>query len=111
MILKNHKRSIDIDDQQFGMSSYCKYFFGIEKYKFGAFQRRIGRHRVTSGHDFRHLYEAPHKRLMHVVKRAPGRRIARYHAIRQSHVTRFMDLVILGTFFTYSNISEPPDKF
>ena len=46
-------------DQLFGMSSYCKYFFRIEKFKFGAFQRRIGRHRVIPGHDFRHLYTPP----------------------------------------------------
>ena len=45
-----------INDQLFGMSSYGKYFFRIEKYKFEAFQRRIGRHRVTHGYDFRHLY-------------------------------------------------------
>ena len=56
MILKNHECFKDIDDQLFGMSSYCKYFFGIEKHEFGAFQRRIGRHRVTPGYDFRHLY-------------------------------------------------------
>ena len=56
MIFKNHECSIDTDDQLFGMSSYCKYFFRIQKYKFGAFQRRIGRHRVTPGHDFRRLY-------------------------------------------------------
>ena len=45
-----------IDDQLFGMSSYRKYFFRMKKYKFGAFQRRIGRHRVTPGYDFRRLY-------------------------------------------------------
>ena len=45
-----------IDDQLFGMSSYCKYFFQNKKYNFEAFQRRIGRHRVTPGYDFRHLY-------------------------------------------------------
>ena len=54
---------MNIDDQLFGMSSYCKYFFGIEKHKFGAFQRRIGRHRVTPGYDFRHLYTSPIKPL------------------------------------------------
>ena len=63
MILKNQECSIDIDNQVFGMSSYCKYFFGIKKYKFGAFQRRIGRHRVIPGYDFRHLYTSPIKRV------------------------------------------------
>ena len=29
------------------------FFFRVKKYKFGAFQRRIGRHRVTPGYDFR----------------------------------------------------------
>ena len=52
---------MNIDDQLFGMSSYCKYFFGIEKCKFGAFQRRVGRHRVIPGYDFRHLYTSPIK--------------------------------------------------
>ena len=47
---------MNIDDQLFGMSSYHKCFFEIKKYKFGAFQRRIGRHRVTRGYNFRHLY-------------------------------------------------------
>ena len=47
---------MNIDDQLFGMSSYCKYFFRIKKYEFWAFQRRIGNHRVTPGYDFRHLY-------------------------------------------------------
>ena len=61
MIFKNHECSIDIDDQLFGMSSYCKYFFRMKKYKFGAFQRRIGRHCVTHGYDFRHLYTSPIK--------------------------------------------------
>ena len=61
MIFKIHECSMDIDDQLFGMSSYYKYFFRIKKYKFGGFQRRIGRHRVTSGHDFRHLYKPPIK--------------------------------------------------
>ena len=72
---------MDIDNQLFGMSSYCKYFFRIQKYEFGAFQRRIGRHRVTHGYDFRNLYtfliKRP-KRFTHVVKRAPGRRMPRY---------------------------------
>ena len=63
MIFKNHECSIDIDDQLFGMSSYCKYFFRIKKYNFGAFQRRIGRHRVTPGYTFRHLYTSPIKPL------------------------------------------------
>ena len=63
MIFKIHECSMDIDDQLFGMSSYYKYFFRIKKYKFGGFQRRIGRHRVTSGHDFRHLYKLPIKGL------------------------------------------------
>ena len=49
---------MDIDDQLFGMSSYCKYFFRIEKYKFWAFQRRIGRHRVTPSYDITHLYKS-----------------------------------------------------
>ena len=31
-------------------------FFSNKKYKFGAFQRRIGRHRVTHGYDFIGLY-------------------------------------------------------
>ena len=48
-----------IDDQLVGMSSYGNYFFRIEKYKFEAFQRRIGRHRVTPSYDFRHLYKSP----------------------------------------------------
>ena len=61
MNFKNHECSIDVDDQLFGMSSYCKYFFGIKKYKLGAFQRRIGRHRVTPGYHFRHLYTSPIK--------------------------------------------------
>ena len=72
---------MDIDDQLFGMSSYYKYFFRIKKYKFGAFQRRIGRHRVTPGYDFRHLYTFPIKWLksfLHVVKNSPGQRKARY---------------------------------
>ena len=72
---------MNIDDQLFGMSSYCKYFFGIEKHKFGAFQRRIGRHRVTPGYDFRYLYKPPIKRLKtltNVVKNLPCQRIARY---------------------------------
>ena len=63
------------------MSSYSKYFFRIKKYKLRAFQRRIGRHRVTPGYDFKHLYKSPIKwlkRLMHVVKNSPGQRIARY---------------------------------
>ena len=30
---------MNVYDQLFGMSSYCKYFFRIEKFKFGAFQR------------------------------------------------------------------------
>ena len=47
---------MDIDDQLFGMSSYCKYFFRVKKYNFGAFQRHIGHHRVTPGYDFIHLY-------------------------------------------------------
>ena len=47
---------MDIDDQPFGMSSYYKYFFRIKKYKLMAFQRCIGRHRVTPGYDFRRLY-------------------------------------------------------
>ena len=50
---------MDIDDQIFGMSSYCQYFFRIKKYKFEAFQRRIGRHRMTPGYDFRILYTFP----------------------------------------------------
>ena len=50
-----------INDQLFGMSSYGNYFFRIEKYKFEAFQRRIGRHRVTPSYDFRHLYKSPQK--------------------------------------------------
>ena len=54
---------MDIDDQLLGMSSYYKYFFRIKKYKFGAFQRRIGRHRVTLGYDFRHLYTSHIKRV------------------------------------------------
>ena len=37
-------------------------------------------------------------------------KISAYHAIRQAGVTRFMGLLILRTFFTYWNISEPPDK-
>ena len=81
MIFKNHECSMDIDDQLFGMSSYCKYFFRIEKYKFSALQRRIGRHSVTPGHDFRHLYTSPIKwlkTLTNVVKSAPGQRKARY---------------------------------
>ena len=72
---------MDIDDQLFGMSSCYKYFFRIKKYKFWAFQRRIGRHRVTPSYDFRNLYTFPikrPKRSLHVVKTAPGRRIARY---------------------------------
>ena len=72
---------MDIDDQLFGMSSYCKYFFRIKKYKFGAFQRCIGRHRVTPGYDFRHFYKSPIKRLkrlMNVVKSEPGHRKVRY---------------------------------
>ena len=56
MILKNQECFKDIDDQLFGMSSYCKYFFRNKKCKFGAFQRRIGRYRVTPGYDFRRLY-------------------------------------------------------
>ena len=51
-------------------------FFQIQKYKFGAFQRRIGRHRVTPSHDFRHLYISPIKRqktFSNVVKTCPGR--------------------------------------
>ena len=53
-------------------------FFGIEKHKFGAFQRRIGRHRVTHGYDFRHFYTSvTHKTFSNVVKSAPGQRIAR----------------------------------
>ena len=56
MIFENHECSMDIDDQLFGMSSYCKYVFRVKKYNFGAFQRRIGHHRVTPGYDFRHLY-------------------------------------------------------
>ena len=63
MIFKNHECSIDIDDQLFGMSSYCKYFFGIEKHEFGAFQRRIEHPRVIPGYDFKHLYTSPTKRL------------------------------------------------
>ena len=54
---------MNIDDQLFGMSSYYKYFFGIKKYKFGAFQRRIGRHRAIPGYDFKHLYTSPIKGL------------------------------------------------
>ena len=45
------------------------------------FQRRIGRHRMAPGYDFRNLYTFPIKRSktpLHVVKTAPGRRIARY---------------------------------
>ena len=53
---------MNIDCQLFGMSSYCKYFFGIEKHEFGAFQRRIGRPRVIPGYDFKHLYTSPTKR-------------------------------------------------
>ena len=56
MIFKIHECSMDIDDQLFGMSSYYKYFFGIKKCKFGAFQRSIARHRVTPGYNFRYLY-------------------------------------------------------
>ena len=52
---------MNIDDQLFGMSSYCNYFFRIKKCNFGAFQRRIGHHRVTPGYDFRHLYTSPIK--------------------------------------------------
>ena len=81
MIFQNHECSINIDDQLFGMSSYCKYFFRIEEYKLWAFQRRIERHRVTHGYDFRYLYKYPIKRLKtltNVVKRAPGQRKARY---------------------------------
>ena len=59
VILKNYQYSMYIDDQLFGMSSYFKYLFRIKKYKFWAFQRRIGRHRVTPSHDFRHLYKSP----------------------------------------------------
>ena len=72
-----------IDDQLFGMSSYRKYFFRMKKYKFGAFQRRIKRHHVTPGYDFRYLYTSLIKRLKtltNVVKRAPGQRKARYRA-------------------------------
>ena len=56
-------------------------FFRIKKYKFGAFQRRIGRHRVTPGYDFRYLYTSFMKQLKtctNVVKNSPGQRIARY---------------------------------
>ena len=73
-----------IDDQLFGMSSYCKYFFRIKKYDFGAFQRRIGRHRVAPGYDFKHLYTSPIKWLKtctNVVKNSPGQRKARYIAL------------------------------
>ena len=63
MIFKNYECSMEIDDQLFGMSSYSKYFFRIAKYEFLAFQRRIGRHRVTPGYDFTHLYEPPIKRV------------------------------------------------
>jgi len=62
MVFKNHECSMDIDDQLFGMSSYYQYFFQIKKYDFDAFQRRIGRHRVTPGYDFRHLHKSPIKR-------------------------------------------------
>ena len=31
-----------------------------------------------------------------------------YHALRQAGVRRFMDFVILGIFFSYRNIFEPP---
>ena len=54
---------MDIDDQLFGVSSYYQYFFQIKKYDFDAFQRRIGRHRVTPGYDFRHLHKSLIKRL------------------------------------------------
>ena len=53
---------MDIDDQLFGMSSYYKYFFRIEKNEFGAFQRRVRRHRVTPSYDFRHLHTSLIKR-------------------------------------------------
>ena len=74
---------MDIDDKLIGMSSYCKYFFRIEKNKFWAFQRRIGRHLVTPGHEFRHLYMFPIKRIktfLNVVKTCAGQRKARYRA-------------------------------
>ena len=52
---------MNIDDQLFGMSSYHKYFFEIQKYTFGVFQRRIGRHHGIPDYDFKHLYKSPVK--------------------------------------------------
>ena len=85
MIFKNYECSMEIDDQLFGMSSYSKYFFRIKIYEFRAFQRRIGRHRVTPGYDFRNLYTFPMKwpkTCIYLVITGPGQRIARYIAAK-----------------------------
>ena len=87
---------------------------GIEKYGLGAFQRRIGCIHTMSGHDFRRLYTCIQTRLKSAEPLTnPSFWLhfgAIYHAIRQSRVPTFMGLHLLGKFFTYWNISEPPDK-